>query len=106
MFLEKIIQTAYADRIQFTNPIKADSIEGLVTILLSAVVRIGTVVAVFMLIYSGFLFVKAQGDPGELEKAKKTFFWTVIGGVIVIGAQTISVVIQNTARGLGAGITN
>ncbi len=92
------------DGLIFNNPIDAKDIFELIAALLTFVSRVGAAIVVFMIIYSGFLFVKAQGDPGELEKAKKTFLWTVIGGVVLIGAQTLAMVVKNTAAGLGAGI--
>jgi hypothetical protein len=92
------------DALKFSNPIKAVSIEALIADLLQFVTKLGAAVVVMMVIYSGFLFVKAQGDPAELEKAKKTFLWTVIGGVILLGAAALAEVIKNTARDLGVSI--
>jgi hypothetical protein len=83
------------------NPIKVDSIQKLITVAIDALLKLGTAVVVFMVIYSGFLFVKAQGNDSELEKAKKTFMWTVIGGVILLSARALSAVVQNTATQLG-----
>ena len=88
-------------RIEFNNPIGPNDIFELIAALLTAITRIGAAVVVVMVVYSGFLFVKAQGDPGELEKAKKTFMWTVIGGVILLGAEAIAILIQSTASELG-----
>lgn len=93
-----------AGRIAFNNPIEANEISELITLLLRSVSRVGAAVVVMAVIYSGFLFVKAQGDPGELEKAKKTLLWSVIGGVILLGAEALAAVISQTATGLGAGI--
>lgn len=82
----------------FRNPIKATDIRQLVKDILDVVVEFGAVIVVFFLVYAGFLFVKAQGDPGGLKKAKETFFWTIVGGMIVLGAHVISQVIQNTVN--------
>lgn len=87
----------------FQNPIQANSIEAVIAKLLEFVVKVGTVIAVFFVIYSGFLFVKAQGNEAEISKAKSVFFWTIIGALILIGAQVLSSVICNTANQLGAG---
>lgn len=97
VFLNLIIASnTFAQVISFPNPIKQQSITELVNKILSVVIDIGAIVAVFFVIYSGFLFVKAQGNPGELEKAKKTFLYTIIGGVIILGAFVISEAIQGT----------
>jgi di/tricarboxylate transporter len=80
----------------FENPLGRTSIQGLITMLLTVLVRIGAVLCVFFLILSGFNFVVAQGNPGEIKKAKDMFKWTIIGGLITMGAFAISEVIKNT----------
>jgi hypothetical protein len=37
----------------------------------------------------GFQFVTAQGDPGQIEKAKNTIIWSLAGLVVAIGSQGI-----------------
>jgi prepilin signal peptidase PulO-like enzyme (type II secretory pathway) len=91
--------------IAFTNPIKGNSdLFALADTIVDFIIRVGAVIVVFMIIYSGFLFVKAQGDPGELEKAKKNFLWTVVGAVILLGAKALSEVVQGVANDLGVGV--
>ena len=72
----------------FPNPTSQTSINDLIVALLDIVVQIGTVVAVLFLVYSGFLFV----------------LWTIIGGIIILGAFALSEIIRNTARNLGANV--
>jgi hypothetical protein len=90
-----IFNSTYA-QVSFPNPIKATDLRQLVKDILDVVVEFGAIVVVFFMVYAGFLFVKAQGDPGGLKKAKDTFFWTVVGGMIVLGAHVLSRVIKNT----------
>lgn len=78
------------------NPIKADSIQALLTDILDIVVAVGAPIVVFFLIYVGFLFVTAQGNVTKLETAKKALLWTFIGGLILLGAQGLSSVICGT----------
>ncbi len=82
------------------NPLKVKSIHDLLTNILSFVVKIGTVIVVLMLVVTGFKFVIAQGNPTELEKAKKMLLWTLIGALIILGAQTISLMVQATVNSL------
>ncbi len=58
--------------------------------------QIGGIVVVMSIIYTGFLFVKAQGNSEELETAKRAFLWTVIGAAVLLGATVLSKIIQNT----------
>lgn len=41
---------------------------------------------VIMLIFAGFLFVTASGDPSKVSTAKKAVLWTIIGIVVGIAA--------------------
>lgn len=92
---------ARAQSISFPNPIKQTSLEALIKAILDVVVQFGAIVAVFFLIYSGYKFIEARGNPGKIEAAQKTFFWTIVGGLIVLGAFVISEVIKNTVEGFG-----
>lgn len=95
-----IVSSVHAQTITFTNPIKSDDIRDLVRKILDVVVEFGAIVAVFFLIYAGFLFVKAQGNDSELQKAKSVFFWTIVGGMVVLGAHVLSRVIQSTVSSI------
>lgn len=53
-----------------------------------------------MLIYSGFLFVKARGNPEELKTAKGAFQYTLIGGTIILGALVFANALQATVSQL------
>ncbi|HEY4489493.1 MAG TPA: pilin [Candidatus Paceibacterota bacterium] len=79
------------------NPLKADSLEDLLSLVLKAAVRIGTIILILMFVWVGFLFVAARGSEEKLRTARTAFFWTVIGGLILLGAEGIARVIQSTA---------
>lgn len=72
------------------------SFEDFVELLLQAVIRIGLPIAVLFIVYSGFLFVTAQGDTTKLQKAKDTFFWTVVGVAVFLGSWTLALIVKNT----------
>ncbi len=95
-----ITAPVFAESVSFPNPIKSTDIKDLVKKILDVVVEFGAIIAVFFLVYAGFLFVKAQGNEGEISKAKTTFFWTIVGGMIVLGAHVLSRVIENTVQGI------
>ncbi len=63
---------------------------------LDFVIEVGAVVVILMMVYVGFQFVTARGNATELESAKKSLLWTVIGALILLGAQAIATGIQNT----------
>jgi len=80
------------------NPLgKINSLPDLLVLIINKfVLPIGGIIVTFMLIYTGFKFVMAQGDPGELTKAKQSLVNTLIGAAIVLGALSISLIIQAT----------
>lgn len=80
----------------FQNPLGNANLQSLVGIILTSIVRIGAVLCVFFLILSGFKFVTAQGNAGEIKNAKEMLKWTIIGGLITMGAFAISEIIKNT----------
>ena len=65
-------------------------------ILNNIVLPIGAVIAVLFLVYAGFLFVTARGNETQLEHAKATLLWTIIGIAILFGSTVIANGIQNT----------
>lgn len=82
--------------VTLTNPIKYTSISAIVGAILDAVEYIGGIACALWIIWGGFLFVKAQGNPEELSKAKATLLHAVIGTVIILGAGAILTIIQST----------
>lgn len=84
------------------NPLKFDSIQEAILGAVDIATTIGFYVAVFFIIYSGFLFVKARGNPEGIKSAKEAFLWTVIGTAVLIGARVIADVVQGTIDQLEA----
>ncbi|MBP9816997.1 MAG: hypothetical protein KBD05_03145 [Candidatus Pacebacteria bacterium] len=82
------------------NPLKVDTVPEFLALILAAVVNLGTIILVLMLVYVGFLFVVAQGNEEKLQNAKSALLWTVVGGLVLLGAQAISLVIQATVGSL------
>lgn len=82
------------------NPIKAETLMQFIKAILDAVVTIGVPIVALMIIYSGFRFVMARGDPDALKKAKANFLWVIIGAAIILGAWLFAQVIAETIGAL------
>lgn len=82
------------------NASNQDCLKSLLNGILGFVIEIGTVVIILMIVYIGFKFVTAQGNPGQIEEAKKMLLWTVIGALILLGAQAIALGIQSTVHSI------
>lgn len=84
------------------NPLKAGtSIPALLADILQIVIQVGSVVVVLMIVYTGFKYVMARGNPGEVGKAHEMLKWTVIGALVLLGSQAIASAIQATVTALG-----
>lgn len=78
------------------NPIAADTFDELVANVIEAAVAVLTPLVVVMFIWSGFLFVKAQGNETEITKAKTAITYSFIGAVILLGAEAFAQIIGET----------
>lgn len=85
---------------QFCNPLTSQSFEALVQSLANWVAAIALPIAAIFIIYSGFLFVTAGGNQSKLDAAKTTFYWTIIGTAVVVGAWTLATAIVDFAKKL------
>ncbi|HET8580854.1 MAG TPA: hypothetical protein VFL98_00045 [Candidatus Paceibacterota bacterium] len=78
------------------DPLKFGDIYGFVQGALQAFVEISLPILSFFFIWSGFLFVRAQGNSAQLEAAKKNFQYLMIGAVLILSAWALSQLIANT----------
>lgn len=84
------------ENVNLENPFTPKSFDQLISMLLDILIKVGSVLALVFIIYSGFLFVTAGGSEDQITKAKATFLWTIIGVAIVLGAKAIQVLITGT----------
>ncbi len=81
------------------------SIEGLLLKLFEIILYVGIPVIAFFLIWSGFMFISAQGNPEKIETAKSRLLYTIIGAILLLGAWTISQAIKGTIEDIKRGGT-
>ena len=72
------------------------TIPDFIRVLIEAVLYIGIPIVALAIIYTGFLFVSAQGNSEKLTKAKKALVYTLIGAALLLGAFVIANAIQST----------
>ncbi|MDP3726545.1 MAG: pilin [bacterium] len=81
---------------KLVNPVGFASLGALIAAILDIIVQIAVPIAALFLIYSGFLFVTAQGDETKLGTAKSIFLWTMVGIAVLLGAKILAEVIEGT----------
>lgn len=85
---------------QLYNPIGTTSVSAFLANLLGLIALIAFPILVLFLVYVGFLFVSSQGNPEKIKEARNYFFWAVVGGLLVLGAEALSLAIQATVEQL------
>lgn len=85
---------------QLKNPIKFNTFSDFVAQVTKTAVEILSPFVVLAFIWSGFLFVRAQGNETELANAKKNIWYSVIGAFILMGAWGFATMISETVQTL------
>ncbi len=78
------------------NPINVSSLDGLVSKILGIAIIVAVPIAALLIIYAGFMYVLAQGDPAKVKTAHQILLWTVVGIAIILGAWAMVQIIQGT----------
>ena len=82
------------------NPIKADSVNGLIKTILEGVLKIGMPIVALAIIYCGFLFVAARGNSEKITKAKRALLYTLLGAAIPPAPSALAQMITETVLAL------
>ena len=92
--------------ITLDNPLgnRVNNLPSFIYMILDLAFQIGAIFSVLAIIYVGFLFVSARGDPEKLKTARTAFLYTVIGIAVLLGAVLIATVIQSTISNVSTGI--
>lgn len=97
IFVPKVL--AVPGEAVLVNPLKTDDLQQFLLLFLkNIVIKVGSIVAVCFLIWSGYLFVEGRGNPTKIGKAKEVFTWTIVGIVILLGAQAIAMIVTETIK--------
>jgi hypothetical protein len=62
--------------------------------------KIAIPIIILMIIYAGFLFVKAQGAPEKINEAKTALGYILLGAGIILGANVIALAVGATVNSL------
>lgn len=83
--------------VKIKNPLgKISTLPQFMEEILNIVITIGVPLVAIAIIYTGFLFVKAQGNAEELKTAKKALMYTLIGAGLLLGAWVLANAIVGT----------
>jgi len=85
----------------FINPLRGGGdLDGVLNTVVDVVIFILIPIIILMLVYTGFLFVQAQGNPAKLSEAKKAFVWTLVGAFVILAARALKEAVVATVESL------
>ena len=84
-----------ATTITLDNPLQADSIQEVISGILSWLAAVGAPIAAGMIVYGAFLLMFSAGNPEKVTTGKKTILYTVIGYAIILIGNGIIKIIEN-----------
>ncbi|MCX6754200.1 MAG: hypothetical protein NTV03_04060 [Candidatus Nomurabacteria bacterium] len=106
VFVNAAVQVGGGDN-KIANPLGTTGPQNLpdfIKAIIKIVLVVGIPILVLAIIYSGFLYVSAQGNPSKLEIAHRNLLYTVIGGALLLGAFVIATAIGQTVKDIGGGV--
>ncbi|MFA6251691.1 MAG: pilin [Candidatus Paceibacterota bacterium] len=85
---------------KINNPLGPNitDIPSFIQALVEIVLIVGIPIVALAIIYTGFLFVTAQGNSEKITKAKKALLYTLIGAALLLGAFVIAQAIGKTVE--------
>lgn len=86
----------------FPNPLQSDSIEKVLSSLLTNLQGVIATIAVIVIVIGGIMYMMSAGDPGMIKKAKDAIFGALIGLAIVLAAPTFLKEVRNILGASGS----
>ena len=82
----------------FYNPLDPhfSSVQGFIAGALLVMVKVALPFITLAFVYSGYLFISAQGKIDQLTKAKTNFLYTVVGALLILGAWELANLLGGT----------
>ncbi len=86
--------------VHLNNPLKVNNIQDAVKFFVNTLIKIAIPFIVVFFIWAGLKFILAQGKPDKITEAKKMFWYTIIGTLLILGAWTITNAIIGTVNSI------
>jgi hypothetical protein len=85
------------------NPTGNATLQSFLAAAFTGLVKISLPIITVFIVYSGFLFVTAQGRPAQLETAKRNFFFVLLGALLILSAWVLANIIGGTVTNITTG---
>jgi hypothetical protein len=82
------------------SPLAGDiiSIEALLIAILNVILIIAVPIIIFFVIFAGFTYVTAQGNPEKIKTATRSLTYAIVGAVLILGGVAISEIIASVVK--------
>lgn len=82
--IDPSLRPEYAANIEVSGGNRAAAANALVQLAAGGLIYVAGPIAILMLAYGGLRYVTSHGDQTQMEEAKKTIMWSVIGLLVIV----------------------
>jgi len=100
VFLLPLVTHAQGQSFTFKDPLSQTTIVCALKGFVGGIYLIGTPVAALAIVYSGFLLVRARGNPAALGEARKILFRVLLGVGLFLGSWLLILTLANTINAI------
>lgn len=90
----------YGAEQKLVSPLAYQSVSDFVRAVLQAAVYISMPIIAIFIMYAGFKYILARGNPGAIDEAHKNFMFVIIGTMLILGAWVLATLIGGTVTQL------
>jgi len=90
-----VVSFAQGIKFKVKSPLAFSSFEDFLVAILNIIIIIATPIVVLAIIYAGFLYVTARGNVQQTQQATRALTYSIIGGVLILGALALTQIISN-----------
>lgn len=91
---------SFVDAAVFENPLLLQFVREILRGSLQAVIYVGTPAVIVLVVWTGFMFIAAQGDGTLLVSAKKQLLITLLAATLLFSLWALVELVGNTLAGL------
>lgn len=88
--------TYAAAEAKLESPFVYKTVSDFISAVLRAVVYLSMPIIALFIMYAGFKYILARGNPGAISEAHQNFMYVIIGALLILGAWVLATLIGGT----------
>lgn len=85
-----------AAQAKLESPFVYKTVSDFISAVLRAVVYLSMPIIALFIMYAGFKYIIARGNPGAIDEAHKNFLYVIIGALLILSAWVLATLIGGT----------